>query len=102
MKLEFAVVFAEMQRDIEAARTSGASKKAEEKMRLKTNADDLQRHAMPKVVTSSTANLEEIPQPEKITAGAVSFVFCLLLCLCAVDELVIAFFDRTKASRKTP
>ena len=82
MKLEFAVVFAEMQRDLEAARTSGASRKAEEKLRLKTNADDTQRHAMPKVVTSSTANLEEIPQPEKITAGAISFVFGLLLCFC--------------------
>ncbi len=71
MKLEFALVFADMQRDLETACSAGATRKADEKKRLKTSTDEQLRHAAPKVVTSSTANLEDIAKPEKITPGAI-------------------------------
>ena len=68
MKLEFAVVFAQLQRDLEDARASGASRQLADKQRVDAQSSQL-LHASPKRVTSSTANLEEIPPPEKVTAG---------------------------------
>ncbi len=68
MKVEFALVFAELQRQLQTAQDSGNATKAAAKMMADASSSEV-RHASPKVVTSATANLEEIPSPEKITAG---------------------------------
>ncbi len=68
MKLEFAVVFAQLQRDLEDSRSSGASRQVADKQRADAQSSQL-LHAVPKRVTSSTANLEDIPAPEKVSAG---------------------------------
>ncbi len=72
MKLEFSIIFASLHRDLEASRLDGASQAAATKLRAdaQTNAQTgKQLHASPKRVTSSTANLEEIASPEKVTQG---------------------------------
>jgi hypothetical protein len=68
MKVEFALIFAEMQRQLQAAQDTGSAAKAATKLIADSSNSD-NRHAVPKIVTSATANLEEIPSPEKITAG---------------------------------
>ena len=70
MKVEFSLIFAELQRELQTSQGNGKSTKAAAKQLADASAGSSEaRHAEPKVVTSATANLEEIPSPEKITAG---------------------------------
>ena len=54
-----------MQRQLTSSRSETAPKHA----KLTQSDSETARHAQPKVVTSATCNLEDIPPPEKITAG---------------------------------
>jgi hypothetical protein len=68
MKLEFSIIFASLHRDLEASRLDGASQAAAAKLRVDVQTGK-ELHASPKRVTSSTAALEEIASPEKVTLG---------------------------------
>jgi len=65
IKLEFSIIFADLQRQLTSSQSENAPKHA----KLTQSDIETARHAQPKVVTSATCNLEDIPPPEKITAG---------------------------------